>query len=506
MPFDHFLERPGFSRQVKSFLIASLVLGFAVSGYGQTTEPVAAPATPATPVSSSFTAPQVFVSSRIERSEDITAIFNPAAWDLLTGMSVPPPINQTVPTTTTSTNTSGAIQLPSNVKPINAGSAVAETTAQPTGLAAGQTSGDAPVTYLDWDSDALYVAAIVPNGSDLVLSFDGNNDGFLIGNDNLELRVKVGQTPSLTARIMDGNNRVAPTWLDASGYVSASAVSVQPHDGTSQVVLLKIVDPGYGIVVPKVGSKLAMRVDLIASAAGPTEAFLPRALTQLSFVTHQAVVAQAGIEATIDPDRLQSSPGTTTEMPWNFSSTPTTNLVGVATSMEAPNTDLASQTITPLPALDAKFTTGVSQLMTLSSAVKPGVAVLDAEVTGKVGAGATATAIKHRFSFTINDDIEIDASSFKTVLSPKNPNITSTLKLYSHTDKRVQGSFEVIPPTDWRVIKGTGEPFYIYSRKGHAVRGFVLAPPPGAKGSFPIILRALVPGKTFVKTIWITIL
>src|SRR4051794_27770199 len=57
-------------------------------------------------------------------------------------------------------------------------------------------SDAATKTFFQWEPGRLHAAAAVPNGEDMVVSIDARGNGWLIGSDNLEIRVgsKDGKT------------------------------------------------------------------------------------------------------------------------------------------------------------------------------------------------------------------------------------------------------------------------------------------------------------------------
>ncbi len=131
-------------------------------------------------------------------------------------------------------------------------------------------------SYFQWEPGKVHLAAKLPVGMDMVASLDLAGNGWLQGNDNVEIRVRMGASgPELSARRLDATRPEGPAWVDAGNVVGAatSAASVEGDKWSCEVTLA---DPGTQILPTKSKATVGARVDAVAQAELLTEAFTPR--------------------------------------------------------------------------------------------------------------------------------------------------------------------------------------------------------------------------------------
>ncbi len=72
-------------------------------------------------------------------------------------------------------------------------------------------------TWFQWEPGVLHAAAKLPVGQDLLVSLDLRGDGWLVGSDNLEVRLTWdGSRAKATLRRLDATHPEGPEWSDAS--------------------------------------------------------------------------------------------------------------------------------------------------------------------------------------------------------------------------------------------------------------------------------------------------
>src|SRR3990172_9016718 len=76
-------------------------------------------------------------------------------------------------------------------------------------------SGGNSVSF-QWEPGRIHAGASMPLSHELVVSLDLRGDGWLIGDDNLELRLGWSDgKPALKARWMNASEAAGPKWIDA---------------------------------------------------------------------------------------------------------------------------------------------------------------------------------------------------------------------------------------------------------------------------------------------------
>ena len=76
---------------------------------------------------------------------------------------------------------------------------------------------DGVQTYFQWQPGKLHGAATLPVGKDLVASFDLQGDGWLVGADNVEVRISWNKgAPTVRERILDATEVSQPKWVEVA--------------------------------------------------------------------------------------------------------------------------------------------------------------------------------------------------------------------------------------------------------------------------------------------------
>ena len=70
-------------------------------------------------------------------------------------------------------------------------------------------------TFFQWEPGQVYLGSIARLNQDVVWSLDMNGDGWLVGSDNLEVRLSYQNGGvQATLRKLDATNRSEPKWLE----------------------------------------------------------------------------------------------------------------------------------------------------------------------------------------------------------------------------------------------------------------------------------------------------
>lgn len=157
------------------------------------------------------------------------------------------------------------------------------------------TVSEGPVTgtvYLNWDDDALYLAAKTAQPAWVVADIDANGDGWLRGADNLEVAISpVGSTgvAPLALRLLDAaTNRDAPVWNET--VVDPRQVQlIARQQGEGQVIEMAI-PKGIAGLSPRAGALIGARVDCLPAGTVPvaTAPYEPHLLLDLTLVEARA--------------------------------------------------------------------------------------------------------------------------------------------------------------------------------------------------------------------------
>ncbi|HLK16944.1 MAG TPA: hypothetical protein VKT78_19220 [Fimbriimonadaceae bacterium] len=407
----------------------------------------------------------------------------------------PPPAPKTAsPVTTPQSGT--APLTPINIQPIKQ-----EVKPVPVPAPAPPPPPPAQATFMTWEPGKLYFGAFVSPNSDMLVSIDASNNGFLIGRDNLEFRVTPGPTPKVRARILDATSSSGPAWVDAPGFeMAAVAVSAVQPDG-NLFVELAVTDPGYGILKTALKDSIGIRVDGVATTAPVTEPSLPRMMSTVQLADQRVHNLPEGIGALVAAKGRSVVAGGATTVKLKLTGNETSGIKFVEISGEGALADKVNSLRVPSPSFSPRGDAVIDYPTKVVSTANVGYGVLRGELTG---IGWIGGSVESSFRVAPALDVLAPAKSGKVSLKPQR--LTCAADILSNTDQRIEGNFQVFPPEGWRVIDGTDKNFFIYDKGTKALRQFVLEAPAGVKGTFKTRLRIVALGSITEQPYWITIL
>jgi hypothetical protein len=348
-------------------------------------------------------------------------------------------------------------------------------------------------TAMQWEPGYLYLGAKVPKGKDLVISIDLRGDGWLVGNDNLELRyVWKDGTPVVDARILDATNRNAPTWSYApllAGLIRAAGV--EEADGWTVESRIESVDlPDFSL-----GRTLGIRSDLIESLALTPEPFFPRSLGFAALRWERSKGLPAGIEWSPELKVRKSVPGDSIKIRLNFTKTGDAELKRVELRSEGFAKEATKLLALPFPAFDRKGRAFVDYDTPISADARQGYRLLRARVTSAKGDEAIIQT-----SFAVADLVDFDVQlPTNLVRSVDSRVIKGAIVVRSNTPGRLDGKFELTVPETWSIARNKDQRLLIYNSRGLQRIPIDLIAPQNASGLIPLGLRVTVGDKVVQK-------
>ncbi len=355
-------------------------------------------------------------------------------------------------------------------------------------------------TFFQWEPDTLYWAAKAPAGQDIVISLDYHGDGWLVGDDNIEFRVRhTGDKATVTMRRLDANDPNGPKWTDRD-LIPQSFRAATSMDG--QVWAMEGAWTPFYDQAPTEGKIIGIRIDGSAPADESSPAYLPRTmgfvglrwdnsenlftgLTWKPGFKVRSVARDDGIKVRYEFTQGEDSPV--------FKS--------VSFRGEGLASEEISSTTNPFPPFNGKGKTAVDYNSKISQSASAGYRVLRASVTAADGKVAHL-----RSSFRISDLVDFDIRLPKSLEAKAEAQIVrGSVVLGSQGFGRVEGMYSVVAPADWTMTKGKEEKFLIYHSRGVARMPFEMVVPNGARGVFPLTFRVVVGERTMDKTIYIPV-
>jgi hypothetical protein len=354
--------------------------------------------------------------------------------------------------------------------------------------------------YVQWEPGQLHVAGAVPIGHDLVVSIDTNNDGWLRGNDNVEVRASLrGETVAITARRLDNTQKNGPQWVPVPDIVLGTKVSAKAGESAT-VYEMSLADAGRGVLPFERERKFGLRYDVAPSDGVEAAAFLPRALTEVTLGVWRSAGMPKNLRVGIQEAFPTVIPGETTRLRVTFGGDNTLRLKRFALRSEgfAKNDTLSSTQ--PFPTFDPKgrafvdYDTKVANAASIGYRVMRGTVVAEDDLEGLVQA-----------SYRIAPLIDFVLRTNRLKTSDQTRTVRLAYGVRSNSANRVLGGVTVGLPQGWRVLSADDRG-YIINRKGFiADRHVDVEIPAGATGTYPVVLRSVLGDTTFEQTHYLII-
>ncbi len=144
--------------------------------------------------------------------------------------------------------------------------------------------------YCSWDSNYLYIAAQTNAPATLLIDVDASDDGWLRGDDNLELVVgppTAAAKPLVVARLLDAqSSQDSPVWV-TTGMDVTQVQTAGSSTGSSQITEVAI-PKAMGSLLLQEGVQLGLRVDFLPAedpaSYQPTAPYEPHLLLSTTLV------------------------------------------------------------------------------------------------------------------------------------------------------------------------------------------------------------------------------
>lgn len=355
-------------------------------------------------------------------------------------------------------------------------------------------------SFFQWEPGALHFAAKTTPGNDVILSIDVKANGWLIGADNIEVRVSEnGGKPTAKARILDGSAATGPVWKDAPWISMATQVAVG-SDGKNTIYEVSVLDPLNPNFEFKIGAKVAVRVDGIPATTPPLDPFYPRAMGIVELTTSRTAGLPGGLSCGVEGAGGFVQPGGPFKMRFTFRGTEKTVVKKISMRAEGYAQDLMSQVTTPFPAFDGRGRTYVDYTTQVAQSASRGYRVVRATLSDKDDTSSVVQA-----SFRIPEIIEVIFPREVVKAQPTTFIRRFTYSLANNSNKRLDGTVSVTPPDFARIVNGGDSGFIIYNAFSRVKREVRLEIPANKTGTYPIKFRVLLGEKVFEFTEFITI-
>ncbi|MFN7172192.1 MAG: hypothetical protein ACK4P3_05340 [Fimbriimonadaceae bacterium] len=354
-------------------------------------------------------------------------------------------------------------------------------------------------TWFQWQPSRLHAAARLPIDQDLIISYDLLGNGWLVGADNLEIRIRWGGgEPSAVVRRLDASDRSGPVWVPEPNF-QKSLVFAAVQDGEYWVVESTLVDPGLNLLPSEPNRPIGVRMDAVDPLDTQFEPFLNRLVAPLTTALSTTATAPPGFR--FNPQYRSGPsvmPGNNLSLRFNFEGNNQMNLRRIDLRAEGFLQQDALEIGIPFPRFDNRGRALVDYNSPISSDAAFGYRVIRARIADDSGVETVCRA-----SIQIAPPVSIQMTQSDKISSrPTIQNIRIPYRILSNTSNRVQGTIVITPPEGFVVLSGNDQNFNIANPRGSMRRVFEVQVPADASGSFPFVYNIVVGATSYTQTVW----
>jgi hypothetical protein len=355
-------------------------------------------------------------------------------------------------------------------------------------------------SFFQWEPGKFHIAAIVPNGHDIITSIDLKANGWLIGKDNLEIRLSNATgTAVVTARIMDGTGIDGPKWIDVPGF-SISSQAASSTDGTNTTFEATIADTGLGLIPTATGTKLMLRVDAPLSTDPVAPAYLPRSLAPVTLVLQRSVALPPGLAFNPEGIGRTSIAGDSTHIRLGFNGSNSMKLQRLEMHSEGFAKNDTNQLAVPFPKFDDRGRSYMDYNSGIADGSPEGYRVLKGTLTTSDNISAVLEC-----SYRVGPLVDFEIPRISIPLSKTDRSVKVGINIKSNAPKRVTGTLTIVAPDPLRVLNGADRKIAIFTNRGQDRDDFELFVPVNTAGTYPIRFVATINGKKFEQVRYITV-
>lgn len=355
------------------------------------------------------------------------------------------------------------------------------------------------VSYFQWEPRRLHAAARTRRGLDVAFSFDLRGNGWLVGSDNLEVRVSmVGGEPTATVRRLDATAVEGPRWVDTPALQQTVRVAASVVDD-GWVVEMTLEDPGDNSIPRDPGGHVGVGIGVVENGV-ELEPFLPRQLVRCRLVLNRGSNVPGGLRWNTQVLSRTVMAGRSIRIRLTFNGSNEQGLRRIEMRTEGPQGRDAVNVGRPFPAFDRRGRAFVDYDTPIAVSATDGWRLLRADISDESG----MTAIL-RTSYRVAPPVEFDLIQPARVRTLDDEQVARfSVYVRSNSTRRIDGVFRVIPPEGWSVESGQGSEFIIAHSRGSVRRVFDVRIPRGTVGVFPFRLEADLGGRVYSQLVWVT--
>ncbi len=361
-------------------------------------------------------------------------------------------------------------------------------------------TGSEMKSFFQWEPGKLHFAGQVPEGHDLVASFDLKANGWLIGKDNLEVRLSsVDGKATMSCRVLDGTGISGPKWVDLPGMVMASSVSSKT-DSQITTYEASVADLGLGIIPTEANTKLMVRMDDPLSSDAASPAYLPRKLSPVTLMFQRSAALSPGLKFNTENTGRSSVSGEGIKLRLTFNGNNSMKLQKLEMHSEGFAKNDTNQLTVPFPKFDEKGRSYIDYMTSIVEGSPVGYRVLKATLTTSENIPAVMEAC-----YRVGPVIDFDIPRQSLAVAPLDRSVRFSFYAKSNSSKAARGEVSLSVPEPLRILNGTNHKINILTNRGSDRQTFEIFFPPNTSGTYPVKFSAVINGKKIEQVSYITI-
>lgn len=356
------------------------------------------------------------------------------------------------------------------------------------------------VTYFQWEPGKVHVAALMQPGSTVITSLDLRNNGWLIGEDNVEIRISVDANlkPTVSGRILNATSSLGPAWIEIPGFALSSIAKASTVEGKT-FVEASVTDPGIGTLIEDPKRKIGLRMDVVPGAAAPAEPYLPRMVSVVETVFDRG----AGLpEKLVFKPEGEGKPVVENQMirlRFGFEGTNAIGLARLNLRSEGVAKDYTNALDAPFPPFDNKGRAFLDYETSVAAGAIPGYRLIRGQMKFRDGLEGLVQT-----SYRIAPVLDFDLVYQRRKSEAQDKAYKEGYYIRSNSGKRVAGRVKVSVPEPLRMLNGFEKTFAVAPR-GRERQGFEVYVPANTVGTFPVTFEITTDGSTVKQFGYLTV-
>jgi hypothetical protein len=354
-------------------------------------------------------------------------------------------------------------------------------------------------TFFQWEPGKLHAAAVVPDGHDLVFSMDLRNDGWLIGSDNLEVRLtNVAGAARVTARLLDGTRAAGPTWVDLPGFSMAANAAARRQGGLTTYEM-SISDPGMGLLPTEAGRTVSVRIDAVPFQLTAIELFRPRTGSPVTLVMQRSAAMPAGLRWNTEGAGRSVAAGEWMRLRQTFNGNSDMGLARLVLRSEGLVKDRTNKIEAPFPRFDERGRAFIDYDTNIMDDAPVGYHVLHGTLYTQDGIGSIMQS-----SYRIAPPVDFEIVRQQQATQAADRSVRYAVYLRSNTGRAITGDFNVEAGSPLRLLGAPKRDVRLAGRQNTRYT-FDVVVPANFGGTVPIRFRGRLNNQPIDQTAFITI-